>query len=176
MVVKYEIKAFSLDEAKEKAANMGLTIVRNVTPSWKKANCPVFGTNSFKSFIVDTLDAKKLTNATGVGLIVAVENGTADTRQRPWTLTNNIVEGRRTSKKYFEVRVQGTDELIGRFEKKGDAMRAAKTAMAEYKRTLYCDIVYRIVEPEMATAFTLEYTPSTNTKEGTYIIFGNVED
>ena len=38
---KFEIKAYSLEEAKEKAAEMGLTVVRNVTQSWKNAKSPI---------------------------------------------------------------------------------------------------------------------------------------
>ena len=174
MVVKYEINAFSLDEAKQKAAEMGLTVVKNVTPSWKNANCPKFGTNDFKVFMADALEKKRLTAATGVGLIVATENGSTDTRQRPWTFNNNIKEGSRATKRYFEVRVKDTNVLVGSFETKGDAVRAAKAAMVDVKKDIYCDIVYRVVDPDMATAFTLDYTPSSNTKMGTYVVFGNV--
>ena len=176
MVVKYEINAYSLEEAKQKAAEMGLTIVKNVTPSWKNSNCPVFGTTEFKKFIVEILDKKRLTAATGVGLIVATDSGSADTRQRPWTFNNNVKEGSRSTRRYFDVRVKGDETLIGSFEKKGDAVRAAKAAMADVKKDMYCDIVYRVVDPEMATAFTLDYTPSCNTKLGTYVVFGNVAD
>lgn len=176
MVVKYEINAFSMDEAKQKAAEMGLTIVKNVTPSWKNSNCPAFGTNDFKKFMVEVLDKKRLTASTGVGLIVATENGSADTRQRPWTYTNNVKEGSRRTKRYFDVRVKGDETLIGSFEMKGDAVRAAKNAMAEIKKDMYCEIVYKVVDPEMGLAFTLDYTPSCNTKLGTYVVFGNIAD
>ena len=173
MVVKYEINAYSLDEAKQKAAEMGLTIVKNVTPSWKNANCPKFGTNDFKVFMADALEKKRLTAATGVGLIVATENGSADTRQRPWTFNNNIKEGSRATKRYFEVRTKDGN-LVGSYEKKGDAARAAKAAMVDVKQDMYCDIVYRVVDPDMAVAFTLDYTPSIKSKMGTYVVFGNV--
>ena len=176
MVVKYEINAYNLDEAKQKAAEMGLTIVKNVTPSWKNSNCPAFGTNDFKKFMVEMLDKKRLAAATGVGLIVATENGSADTRQRPWTYNNNVKEGSRSTKRYFDVRVKGDETLVGSFEKKGDAVRAAKNAMANIKKDMYCEIVYKVSDPDMGLAFTLDYTPSTNTKLGTYVVFGNVAD
>lgn len=175
MVVKYEINAFSLDEAKQKAAEMGLTVVNNVTPSWKKADCPAFGTNPFKVFMVDALEKRRLTATTGVGLIVAIENGSADTRQRPWTFNNNVKEGSRATKRYFEVRTKDGN-LVGSYEKKGDAVRAAKAAMVDVKQDMYCDIVYRVVDPDMAVAFTLDYTPSVKSKMGKYVVFGNVED
>jgi hypothetical protein len=173
MVVKYEINAFSMDEAKQKAAEMGLTIVKNVTPSWKNSNCPAFGTNDFKKFMVEMLDKKRLAAATGVGLIVATENGSADTRQRPWTFNNNVKEGSRATKRYFEVRTKDGN-LVGDYEKKGDAVRAAKAAMSDLKQDMYCDIVYRVIDPDMAVAFTINYTPSVKAKMGTYVVFGNV--
>lgn len=174
MVVKYEINAFSLDEAKQKAAEMGLTVVRNVTPSWRKAGEPVFGTNGFKSFMVDALDKNRLTNSTGVGLIVATDAGTADNRQRPWTFNNNVKEGSRATKRYFEVRVAEDGGIVGRYETKGEAARAAKAAMVDVKKDMYCDIVYRVIDPDMAVAFTIDYTPSVKAKMGTYVVFGNV--
>jgi hypothetical protein len=41
---------------------------------------------------------------------------------------------------------------------------------------MYCEIVYKVSDPDMGLAFTLDYTPSTNTKLGTYVVFGNVAD
>lgn len=174
MVAKFEINAFTLDEAKQKAAEMGLTVVKNVTPSWKNANEPAFGTVDFKKFIVETLEKKRLTNSTGVGVIVTIEPGTADDRQRPYTFNNNVKEGSRVTKRYFEVRLVEDGGLIGRYETKGEAARAAKAVMVDIKKDLYCDIVYRVVDPEMAVAFTVDYTPSTKTKMGKYVVFGNI--
>lgn len=174
MVVKYEINAFSLDEAKQKATEMGLTVVKNVTPSWKNAGEPKFGTNDFKTFMVETLEKKRLANSTGVGVIVTMEPGTADDRQRPYTFNNNVMEGSRATKRYFEVRLVEDGGLIGRYETKGEAARAAKAAMVHIKKDLYCEIVYRVVDPEMAIAFKVDYTPSTKTKMGKYVVFGNI--
>ena len=57
---KFTIKAYSFDEAKQKALEEGMTIVRNVTPSFKKEN-PV----DFDTFAAQMLEKNKLTNAIG---------------------------------------------------------------------------------------------------------------
>ena len=45
---------------------------------------------------------------------------------------------------------------------------------AGVKKDMYCDIVYRVIDPDMAVAFTIDYTPSVKAKMGTYVVFGNV--
>jgi flagellar biosynthesis/type III secretory pathway ATPase len=134
-MVKYEIKAYSLDEAKQKAADMGLTVVRNVTQSWKNAGAPV-ADKEFKTFAVDMMDKNRLTNSIGVALVVAFIPGSKDTRERPYKLVNNVQEGRRTTKRVFEVRIKETEELVGEAFTKGEAIELAKAAMVKYKKDM----------------------------------------
>lgn len=168
---KFEIKAYSLDEAKEKAAEMGMTVIRNVTQSWKNAQSPI-SDKDFKLFAVDQLADKNLTNAEGVGLIVCMMPGSKDTRQRPFKFINNVTEGKKQVERVFEVRRKDNNELIATANLKADAEEAAKNAMPTVKADMYCEIVYRVKEGK-ALAFELEYTPSINTTLGTYIVFGN---
>lgn len=168
---RFEINAFSLEEAKAKAAEMGLTVVRNVTVSWKNAGAPVTD-KSFKEFAVDALAKNHLANAEGVGLLVVVAAGSADTRERPYKYTNNVVEGKKSVERVYEVRRKDTGAVVATASMKSDAEKKAKKLMADLKTDLECIIVYHVTEGK-DLAFTLEYTPSTNTKEGTYIVFGN---
>ena len=172
-MVKYEIKAYSLDEAKQKAADMGLTVVRNVTQSWKNVNSPVTD-KDFKVFAVDIMAKNRLTQTEGVGLIVALDPGSKDTRERPYSFKNNIVEGRRSIKRVYEIRLKDTDELVGEAETKGDAIDLAKTLMTKYRTNMVATIVYRVTE-DKDVAFELNYTPSASAKEGKYVVFGNVK-
>lgn len=172
-MVKYEINAYSLEEAKEKAVEMGLTIVRNVTQSWKNANMPM-SDKDFKVFAVDVMSKNRLTQTEGVGLIVAVNPGSKDTRERPYTFKNNVVEGRRSVKRVYEVRLKDTDELVGEADTKGDAIDLAKALMTKYKKDMVATIVYRVTD-DKDVAFTLDYTPSASAKEGKYVIFGNTK-
>lgn len=163
---KFEINAFSFDEAKAKALEMGITIVRNVTTSFKNerpADFDVFAEEMLKKNHIDT--------STGVGCIVVVEAGSADTRERPYEYVNNLTEGSLTKKRVFEIcKVDGT--LIAEADTKADAARLAKAAMKDVKEDLICKQVYR-VDAAHELAFTLKYVPSTNTKKGKYIVFGN---
>lgn len=172
-MVKYEINAYSLEEAKEKAVEMGLTIVRNVTQSWKNANMPM-SDKDFKVFAVDVMSKNRLTQTEGVGLIVAVNPGSKDTRERPYTFKNNVVEGRRSVKRVYEVRLKDTDELVGEADTKGDAIDLAKALMTKYKKDMVATIVYRVTD-DKDVAFTLDYTPSASAKEGKYVVFGNTK-
>ena len=168
---RFEIKAFSIEEAKAKAAEMGLTVVRNVTMSWKNAGSPVTD-KSFKEFAVDSLQKNHLANAEGVGLLVVITGGSADTRERPYKFNNNVVEGKKNIERVYEIRRKDTGAVIGTAAMKADAEKLAKNLMADVKTDLECVIVYHVTEGK-DLAFTLDYTPSTNTKEGTYIVFGN---
>ena len=164
---KLTINAYSFDEAKQKALEEGITVVRNVTPSFKKEN-PV----DFDVFAQQMLEKNKLTNATGVGCIVISEAGSADTRERPYEFINNVTEGQLTKRRVFEVRTAANDTLVAEAETKVEAARLAKAAMKNVKQDLVCKQVYR-VDNDHALAFSLKDVPSSNTKLGTYIVFGN---
>lgn len=168
---KFEVVAYSLDEAKEKAAEMGITVVRNVTQSWKNANSPISDTD-FKIFAVDMMDKHRLTNASGVGLIVALNPGSKDTKKRPYEFVNNVVEGNRNLQRVIEIRLKETDELVGEASKKDDAARLAKELMKKYRQDMVATIVYRVTDGK-DVAFELNYSPSQDAKEGKYVVFGN---
>lgn len=162
----FKIEAYSYAEAAEVAANGGLKIVKNVTASYKNAGCPI----DLETFGTDVLAKNKLTDATGVGVMVVLETGSPDVRERPYTFVNNVNEGTRTQTRVFVVRTAETDRLIGKAESKDEAIKLAKAAMPEVKEDMVCTISYEVSNPE---AFTLKYTPSKNTNLGTYIVFGN---
>lgn len=164
---KFEINAFSFDEAKAKALEMGITVVRNVTPSYKNER-PV----DFDAFAEAMLKKNHIDTATGVGCIVVKEAGSADTRERPYEFVNNVTEGSLTKKRVFQVIKKADDTVVAEADTKADAARAAKNAMKTLREDLVCRQIYR-VDSAHELAFELKYVPSTNTKEGTYIVFGN---
>lgn len=168
---KIEIKAYSVDEAKEIAKSQyGIGVVANVTPSYKKAGEPTG--DKFKLFMGQTLEKRNLVDVPGTGLLVTVDPGTKDTKLRPYEFVNNIVEGTTNFKRVNELRLKSNDKLIGEASKKGDAVKLAKKLMLEYKEDIVCKIVYRAMDPDRETAFELTYKPSANTKQGTYVVFG----
>ena len=164
---KFEINAYSFEQAKEMAISLyGLTIVKNVTPSFKKSN-----PTDFDAFAQEMLEKNKLTGATGVACVVVKEPGSADTRERPYEYVNNVVDGTLSKKRVFEIRTVD-DEYVAEAETKGEAARKAKMAMKDFKKDMTCKQVYR-VDKDHELAFTLKYVPSAKTKLGTYIVFGN---
>lgn len=164
---KFEINAFGLEEAKAKALEMGISVIRNVTTSFRNEK-PV----DFDLFAEEMLKKNKIDNATGVGCIVVIEAGSADTRERPYELINNVTEGSLTKKRVFEIMKKSDGTLVATGETKGDAIRAAKNAMKTLREDLICKQVYRVVGSH-ELAFELKYVPSANTKEGKYVVFGN---
>ena len=56
---KFEVMAYSLEEAKEKAQDLGIIVTTNVTQSWKNAKCPI-SDKDFKAFAVEMLEKKRL--------------------------------------------------------------------------------------------------------------------
>ena len=172
LMKKITINAVSRSEAKEYAAEQGLSVVRDVTMSWKNAGSPAVGTQDFYDFASDMLKKHKLTEAEGVGMLVAVEDGAADTRERPYKFNNVVSEGTKKYVMTFQVRRRDNGVLIGSAYKKKDAEKLAKKAMVDTKADMYCEVVKTAKDAD-SVAFTLDYVPSANAKTGTYVVFGN---
>lgn len=170
---KFEINAYSLDEAKAKAAEMGITVMKNVTPSWKKAGMPV--DEEFKTFAAEMMKANRYTEALGVGLIVVTNAGSKDTRKRPYEFVNNVTEGTKKISRVIEVRRVDNGALVGTALKKDDAIKLAKAAMINEKADMVANVVYKVQEGK-DLAFELKYTPSADAELGTYVVFGNEKD
>lgn len=168
---KFKVSAYSLEEAKAKALEQGIIVASQVTQSWKNAGCPIEGPE-FKAFAVEILGKKHLTDIEGAGLIIALKNGSKDTRDRPYKYVNNVVKGKRETKRVVEIRLKSTNELIGEESNKGKAEKLAKKLMAKYRQDIIAPIVYRVTGGK-EIAFELEYTPSASATMGEYIVFGN---
>lgn len=162
-----EIEAFSLDEAKTKAVEQGLTVVKDVTRRYTNAGSP----EDVESFAKEQFETDEMTNTTGTAYIVTKVKGSADTKERPYTFNDVKIEGQSTKKRVFEIRTV-SGKLVDTGLTKGDAARKAKAAMKEVKENMYCEVVYR-VDDAHAKVFTLDYTPSVKTQVGKYIVFGN---
>ena len=76
-----EIEAFSLDEAKTKAVEQGLTVVKDVTRRYTNAGSP----EDVESFAKEQFEKDKMTDTTGTAYIVTKVKGSADTKERPYT-------------------------------------------------------------------------------------------
>ncbi len=56
---RLDLVAYSLEEAKEKAAEAGIVVTRNVTQSWVNAKRPLMD-KDFKAFAVEMLAKNRL--------------------------------------------------------------------------------------------------------------------
>lgn len=162
-----EIEAFSLDEAKTKAVEQGLTVVKDVTRRYTNAGSP----EDVESFAKEQFKKDKMTDTTGTAYIITKVKGSADTKERPYTFNDIKTEGQSTKRRVFEIRT-ASGKLVDTGLTKGDAARKAKAAMKEVKENMYCEVVYR-VDDAHAKVFTLDYSPSVKTQVGKYIVFGN---
>lgn len=169
---KFEVSAYSLEEAKATAMNeFGIKVTQNVTQSWKNAGSPVSG-KEFENFCVDILDKKRLTGVEGVGLVIAITPGSKDTRERPYKYKNVTSEGKRQMERVVEIRLKATDEVVGEAKNKGEAEKLAKKLMLTYKQDMVAVITYHVKDGK-ELAFELDYAPSQSAQKGRYIVFGN---
>jgi hypothetical protein len=165
-----EVKGYTKSEALEQVP---FQVIKDATQAWKNAGKPMTG-NALKAFMSDYLRANTKF-AAGVGCSITVEAGVADTRERPYTITDIKNE---SGKRKYKTGIQGVNPETGEilfvnFENKAAAKEAAKALYTEggYRGNVHATYVKEVVEGETG-AFDVEYTPSKSAKVGTYLAFG----
>ena len=127
-----------------------------------------------RQFELDYL-AKKSKNVPGVGFVITKEAAVADTRERPYRITDKVNEsGARKYKTTYQLIDKETGRVIAETdETKAKAKELAKALYTEkgFKGDLICTYTKQVVNGE-PTAFTVEYTPSKSSRVGTYHVFG----
>lgn len=125
-------------------------------------------------FMQDYL-AKKSKNCTGVGFSITIESAVADTRERPYTITD--VKNKQGARKYKTI-YQIVDAETGKVlcetdETKAKAKEMAKALYTEkgFKGNLVCKYTKQVIDGE-PVAFNVCYTPSKSSHVGTYLVFG----
>lgn len=166
-----EVNAYSKDEAIAKAP---FAIIKDATQAWKAAGMPLMG-SELKDFL-----ATKLQNETkfanGVGCIITIDAGVADTRDFPYTVNDIKNEkGKRKFEMSFLITDKETGEIMGieTGVTKAEAIEKAKEAYTKkgYRGNLYAQYIKIVTEGEPG-AFEITYTPSKNTHLGKYLLFG----
>lgn len=161
------INAFSYEEAKTKAREMGLNVIKNVTSSFKKN--PDMDIKEFANYI---FERDKVTNIDGIAYMIVKDPGTPDTKKRPYLIANKVHSGPMIKRRVFEIRTAETDKFVGEADSKAAAMKLAKENMSTFKEDFLCKVVYKLDDAH-STAFSVKYIPATKTKLGTYIVIGN---
>lgn len=126
-----------------------------------------------KAFKLDYLE-KKNKSCPGAGYIIVNEAAVGDTRERPYKIEDVKNEGKRKFKTLYKWMDKATGTVVCSVDtNKADAKNAIKEL---YKNGAYkgeAELVKTkdVVEGNAVVA-TAKYTPSKNTKKGTYTVFG----
>lgn len=127
-----------------------------------------------KQFMLDYL-AKKSKNVSGVGFSITIEAAVADTRERPYSITDVKNEkGARKYKTTYQIIDAATGSVIDSTdETKAKAKEIAKNLYTKrgFKGDLICTYTKQVVDGE-PIAFKASYTPSKSSRVGTYLVFG----
>lgn len=165
-----EVKGYTKNEALKQVP---FQVIKDATQAWKNAGKPLTG-NALKEFMSEYLRVNTKF-AAGIGCSITVEAGTADTRERPYTIYDIKNE---SGKRKYKTGIQGVNPETGEilfvnFENKAAAKEAAKALYTEggYRGNIHATYVKEVVEGETG-AFDVEYTPSKSAKVGTYLAFG----
>ena len=102
------------------------------------------------------------------GIIIAVTPGKKSSRRKPYKLVNSRRVGDIKLRRIVNIHKKSNDELVGSAPNKTEAMELAKRLMIGCKEDLYGKTIY--VSDDID--FELNYSPSSNSSIGQYIIFG----
>jgi hypothetical protein len=171
----------SKGNTKEQAiANSGLSDILDVkfdaTQAWKKEGTPDGATTYFKAFAEDYAK-KKVKGIEGIGFTVTVEPGVADSRERPYKVTNHPTDAARKYTTFYEGLIDGnlegtTGTIVFKADDKADAEKKAKQYMTDYRDSRVVVRLVKLVTEGKPVALVVDYAPSAGATLGTYIVFG----
>ena len=172
---KVEVVAASREEAVAQVENNYFHINGDATQAfknWKQKQNGGVTERAIKEFMLDYL-AKKTKNCPGSGYMITMDAAIGDTRERPYSIEDVKNEGRRKYAKVYQLIDNETGAVLAECDtNKAEAKNLSKELIKNgYKGKGYCKLAHKVVEGQ-EVAFTFEYTPSKNTKNGTWIAFG----
>ena len=177
---RQEVVAESKAAAMEQVENSLFHIIGDATQAfknWKAKQTGGITDRNVKEFMLDYL-AKKSKNCPNAGYIITVEPSVADTRERPWKIEDiKNEQGKRKYKKTYQLIDDETGVVLGEVQtNKSDAKNLAKDVIKNgFKGKGTCRLAHKVVEGQ-EKVFTFQYEPSKNTKNGTWLVFGIVND
>lgn len=166
-MIKLEIQAYSLEEAKLSAFKSGITVVQDATRNWKKNGSPIL-TQELNIYAADFLEKNSMFDFKDAGIIIAVAPGIEDTKKYPFKITSSRRKGRCKLTRVVEVRSKKTDTVLGTASTKTKAIALAKQLIKKHKEDIYGKTIYVSSDID----FDMEYLPSNRSKLGQYIVFG----
>lgn len=180
--------------SKEKAlAEAGIEIedpkqLTNATQMWKKSGSPLTE-KGLKEFLEWYVQDRK---AYG-GVYIVLDPASDDTRKRPYNVINEATTERRKTKRMYQVKeaeikvttkteidengesydvdiakVVAVGEIVGKAEKKNDAVKIMKDKIKENKKDYVIEIVSEVVQGQKYASYG-KYVPSKSAEVGTFI-------
>ena len=142
---------------------------------WSKAQTTAITESSMNLFMSEYLRNKKA--IPGEAYYITLESAVADTRERPWKVTNVKHEGgARKFKKTFVLLDAATNTIL-------DKVQSTKTAAFERSKELIINGFHGNIRIDLskevegtATVGYIEYSPSKASRPGTYLVFGIKKD
>ena len=169
---KLEVCGATKQEALDKAPFKVLYDATQAYRHWKEKQDTITE-SALRDFMQEYLQ-KKTKNAPGVGCSITVEAAVADTRERPYKITDVKNEkGKRKYSTIYTVKNRDTNEIVAKCdETKAKAKEMVKELYKNgFKGRLVCSYVKEVTEGE-PIAFYADYAPSKSTKQGVYTVFG----
>lgn len=165
------------------------TKFKNATLAWGKKGSPL-NTKDLSKFAQEYMTKQKL-----VGCYIVIENSSADTRERPYKIINEVTTGKRKTKRSYQimeaelqvknaptvdeegkkkdnftVKVLSEGAVEAKADKKETAFNLMKDLIDTTNKNYVVKIVNEVVEGQTYAAYGL-YTPSKSAKLGKFVFF-----
>lgn len=192
MILK-EANGYTKEEAFETLGfNSDFTMFKNATQAWKKAGSPI-EKKKLTDFMSSYVSKQKL-----VGAYIVVDACVGDTRERPYTIINEVTNGKRKFKRTYAiveaelkistatstneegeevkkhtVKVLSTGATYDKADKKDAAVQLMRDLIRTTKKNFVIKIQEEVVEGKEYASYGV-YTPAKSAKVGKFI-FGTNE-
>lgn len=171
---RVELMGATKEEALAKAPFEIMGDATQAYKNWKKTATADSDVNDFyREYLT-----KKSKNVPGVGFSITIDAAIADSRERPWKITD--VKNEQGKRKYETVLVLkdvATGNVLGKVAgKKVDAKELAKKVIKDGFKGKGIAVYSKEVTVGEPKAFTFEYAPSKSSHAGTYVVFGVVKN
>lgn len=160
----------------EAMAKVPFSIMGDATPAykaWKAKQTEGVTEMAKKQFMIDYLAAKSK-SVPGVGFAITLESAVADTRERPYTITDvKNEQGKRKYTTVYQLVDDATGAILADVEgTKAKAKELAKEIITKgFHGTGTCLYTKQVTEGENV-AFKFAYTPSKGAHNGSWLVFG----
>lgn len=174
-ILNFKSEKISAASRSEAVKMVNFSVEHDATPAYKRwlekqeGDVTAFAE---RQFMLDYLEARSK-NAPGIGFYITLESAVANTRERPYSIHDKKNEkGKRKMTTTYQLIGENREILGEATGTKGVAKNLAKEIIINgYKGHIDCVLTKQVTEGENI-AFTVDYTPSKGTRNGTWILFG----